>query len=107
MRAKFGALHTTAIFNSSSSSMEHAIAREKRIKKWLRSWKMELIERGNLRWRDLAEGLGFAPLEPTGSPRSASGSAAQPREMTSRSRRSTRGEPVWFEFIGRPQHGRL
>ena len=45
--------------------MEHAIVREKRIKKWLRVWKLELIERDNLGWRDLAEDLGFPPLEPT------------------------------------------
>lgn len=50
------------------ATMEHAIVREKRIKKWLRRWKIELIERDNLGWRDLAEELGFAPLEPTGSP---------------------------------------
>ena len=50
------------------STMEHATAREKRIKKWLRVWKLELIERDNLGWRDLAEDLGFPPLEPTGSP---------------------------------------
>ena len=50
------------------ATMEHAIVREKRIKKWLRRWKMELIERDNFGWRDLAEDLGFAPLEPTGSP---------------------------------------
>ena len=50
--------------------MEQAILREKRIKKWLRVWKLELIEKDNLAWRDLAEDLGFAPLEPTGSPRS-------------------------------------
>ncbi len=52
------------------STMEHAITREKRIKKWLRVWKLELIERENLGWRDLAEDFGFPPLEPTGSPRS-------------------------------------
>ena len=50
------------------STMEQAILREKRIKKWLRRGKIELIERDNLGWRDLAEDLGFAPLEPTGSP---------------------------------------
>ena len=50
------------------STMEHAIIREKRIKKWLRVWKIELIERDNLGWRDLAEDFGFLPLEPTGSP---------------------------------------
>ena len=52
------------------ATMEQAITREKRIKKWLRRWKIELIEKDNLAWRDLAEDLGFAPLEPTGSPRS-------------------------------------
>ena len=50
------------------ATMEQAIVREKRIKKWLRRWKMELIERDNLGWRDLAVDLGFAPQEPTGSP---------------------------------------
>ena len=50
------------------STMEHAIIREKRIKKWLRVWKIELLERDNLGWRDLAEDFGFPPLEPTGSP---------------------------------------
>lgn len=45
--------------------------REKRIKKWNRVWKLELIEHDNLAWRDLAEDLGFPPLEPTGSPASA------------------------------------
>jgi putative endonuclease len=52
------------------ATMEHAILPEKRIKKWLRVWKLELIDKDNLAWRDLAEDFGFAPLEPTGSPRS-------------------------------------
>jgi putative endonuclease len=52
------------------ATMEHAITREKQLKKWLRVWKLELIERDNLGWRDLAEDFGFEPLEPTGSPRS-------------------------------------
>jgi putative endonuclease len=30
-----------------------AILREKRIKKWRRAWKLELIERHNPQWRDL------------------------------------------------------
>ncbi|MGA2173062.1 MAG: GIY-YIG nuclease family protein [Sedimentisphaerales bacterium] len=30
-----------------------AIAREKRMKKWKREWKMELIEKSNPEWRDL------------------------------------------------------
>ena len=32
---------------------ESAIQREKRIKKWRRDWKIELIEKGNPEWRDL------------------------------------------------------
>jgi putative endonuclease len=52
------------------ATMDHAITREKQIKKWLRVWKLELIEHDNLGWRDLAEDFGFPPLEPTGSPRS-------------------------------------
>ena len=50
------------------STMDHAITREKQVKKWLRVWKLELIERDNLGWRDLAEDFGFPPQEPTGSP---------------------------------------
>ena len=61
---------TRLVWFEQHSTMEHAIIREKRIKKWLRVWKLELIDRENLGWRDLAEDLGFAPLEPTGSPRS-------------------------------------
>jgi putative endonuclease len=33
--------------------MANAILREKRIKKWRRAWKLELIERVNPRWLDL------------------------------------------------------
>jgi putative endonuclease len=32
-----------------------AIRREKALKKWLRNWKLELIEKGNPEWRDLYE----------------------------------------------------
>jgi len=34
-------------------TMESAIVREKRIKKWNRAWKIELIEATNPYWRDL------------------------------------------------------
>ncbi len=44
------------------ATMEHAIVREKRIKKWNRSWKIRLVEENNPDWDDLALGLGFAPL---------------------------------------------
>ena len=43
-------------------TMESAILREKRIKKWNRAWKLQLIEAENPDWRDLAEDFGFDPL---------------------------------------------
>jgi putative endonuclease len=43
-------------------AMEGAIQREKRIKKWNRAWKLQLIETSNPEWRDLAEDFGFDPL---------------------------------------------
>ncbi len=39
------------------SSILSAIAREKRIKKWNRDWKIRLIEEYNPEWTDLAEGI--------------------------------------------------
>jgi putative endonuclease len=43
-------------------TMESAIIREKRIKKWKRAWKLDLIETANPEWRDLAEDFGFPSL---------------------------------------------
>jgi len=37
--------------------ISNAIHREKRLKKWLRRWKIELIERDNPNWDDLYETL--------------------------------------------------
>ena len=34
-------------------TMASAIHREKRLKTWLRAWKIELIEKSNPEWRDL------------------------------------------------------
>ena len=48
-------------------TMESAILREKRIKKWRRAWKLELIEADNPQWRDLACDFGFPALPPLGS----------------------------------------
>jgi putative endonuclease len=36
-------------------SIEIKIAREKKLKRWRREWKVALIERENPEWRDLAE----------------------------------------------------
>jgi putative endonuclease len=44
------------------ATMDSAITREKRIKKWNRAWKLELIESANPEWRDLAEDFGFDSL---------------------------------------------
>jgi putative endonuclease len=44
------------------ATMEHAILREKQIKKWRRAWKLDLIEQGNADWRDFPIDLGFEPL---------------------------------------------
>ena len=38
-------------------TMHGAIAREKAIKEWKRTWKITLIEKGNPRWLDLFDGL--------------------------------------------------
>ncbi len=43
-------------------TMESAILREKRIKRWPREWKYDLIHECNPTWRDLAEDFGFPPL---------------------------------------------
>jgi putative endonuclease len=44
--------------------MESAILREKRIKRWSRAWKYDLIHEQNPTWCDLAEDFGFEPLPP-------------------------------------------
>jgi putative endonuclease len=50
------------VWFEAGGTMESAIAREKQLKKWRRRWKIELIEKANPTWRDLAEGFGFEPL---------------------------------------------
>ncbi|MFN4127363.1 GIY-YIG nuclease family protein [Pannonibacter indicus] len=35
------------------ATMHEAIAMEKKIKRWRRQWKFDLIEKGNPQWRDL------------------------------------------------------
>ena len=38
-------------------SLENAILREKRLKKWRRAWKLDLIEKHNPDWNDLFDSL--------------------------------------------------
>ena len=45
------------VFVEFHGTMEDAIVREKRIKKWRRAWKLALIEHSNPQWRDLADDL--------------------------------------------------
>ena len=39
------------------NEMRSAIAREKQLKKWKRSWKVEMIEKNNDDWRDLSSDI--------------------------------------------------
>ena len=43
------------VYVESYERAEEAIAREKQLKRWKRGWKIELIERENLEWRDLSD----------------------------------------------------
>ena len=58
----------TLVWFEQHETMEEAILREKRIKKWNRAWKLRLIEADNPGWHDLAVDFGFPPLVPTGFP---------------------------------------
>jgi putative endonuclease len=43
------------VYAEAYERVEEAIAREKQLKRWKRDWKIELIERENLEWRDLSD----------------------------------------------------
>ena len=43
----------TLVWFETHNSIEAAIQREKRIKRWRRTWKLDLIEAKNPRWNDL------------------------------------------------------
>ncbi|MFA3781635.1 GIY-YIG nuclease family protein [Melioribacteraceae bacterium 4301-Me] len=45
------------IYYEVHKDINEAIKREKAMKKWLRKWKIELIEKSNPEWRDLYEEL--------------------------------------------------
>ena len=49
------------VWYEAHETMEGAILREKRLKKWNRAWKIRLIEEANPDWRDLAVDFGFKP----------------------------------------------
>ncbi len=41
------------VWYESTEDIESAINKEKQLKAWKREWKIELIEKNNLEWRDL------------------------------------------------------
>ena len=43
------------VYFETTSDINSAISREKQLKKWNRKWKIELIEKTNSNWSDLAE----------------------------------------------------
>lgn len=43
------------VYFESTTDVNDAIAREKRLKKWKRQWKIDLIEKSNPDWRDLSD----------------------------------------------------
>ena len=54
---------TRLVWFETNDSIEHAIRREKRIKRWRRAWKLALIEAAKPTWRDLYDDL-FRPPDP-------------------------------------------
>jgi putative endonuclease len=47
----------TLVWYELCKSMQAAIAREKAMKEWKRTWKIELIEKSNPEWRDPYEDI--------------------------------------------------
>ena len=45
------------VYFEAHNDVEEAILREKRIKKWNRKWKLNLIEKNNPNWDDLYQSL--------------------------------------------------
>ena len=43
----------TLVWYESTENVESAIKREKQLKAWKRQWKVELIEKENMEWKDL------------------------------------------------------
>ncbi len=48
---------TRLVYADQTPGIEDAIAREKAMKKWLRAWKIDLIEQANPDWLDLFDTL--------------------------------------------------
>ncbi|HJD60439.1 MAG TPA: GIY-YIG nuclease family protein [Rickettsia endosymbiont of Omalisus fontisbellaquei] len=46
---------TKLVYTEEFTDIKEALTREKNLKKWKRSWKIELIEKTNPEWKDLIE----------------------------------------------------
>lgn len=55
---------TRLVWYERHETRESAFTRERQMKKWNRAWKIGLIERENLEWRDLADDLAMEPGRP-------------------------------------------
>jgi putative endonuclease len=55
------------VYFEAHTDISEAILREKGIKRWLRAWKVELIERENPQWRDLWPEIAAEQLSADGS----------------------------------------
>jgi putative endonuclease len=68
------------VYVEAFGDIEAAITREKRMKEWRRDWKIQLIERDNPNWNDLAVTLlGFDPLPTVAIPHRDPGESRDPR----------------------------
>jgi putative endonuclease len=63
LASKFTSKHLVSclVYWEPHADIEAAIAREKRIKRWHRKWKLDLIEASNPQWRDLFDDLIAGP----------------------------------------------
>ncbi|AAY61797.1 GIY-YIG catalytic domain protein [Rickettsia felis str. Pedreira] len=43
------------VYTEEFTDIQEALTREKNLKRWKRSWKIELIEKANPEWKDLIE----------------------------------------------------
>jgi putative endonuclease len=50
---------TVLVWYEQHTDIREAILREKRIKKWRRAWKVEMIEAANPDWKDLGNAIGI------------------------------------------------
>ncbi|WP_420564668.1 GIY-YIG nuclease family protein [Thalassobaculum sp.] len=59
---------TKLVYFEELECLEHALIRERRLKRWRRDWKLDLIERDNPDWRDLSYDI-IGPPSGLGEPR--------------------------------------